>query len=67
MFCALLVKEAHKTWGDAVSEVREAIDFLRYYANDAERIMRPAATADPSPAASAGRPQLGVTESNTLR
>ena len=29
-FCALLVKEAFKTWGDAVSEVREAVDFLRY-------------------------------------
>ncbi len=26
-FCALLVKEAFKTWGDAVSEVREAVDF----------------------------------------
>ena len=38
-FCALLVKEAFKTWGDAVSEVREAIDFLRYYAGEAERIM----------------------------
>ena len=42
-FCALLVKEAFKTWGDAVSEVREAVDFLRYYANEAERIMRPIA------------------------
>ncbi|MDE2456186.1 MAG: proline dehydrogenase family protein, partial [Burkholderiales bacterium] len=31
-FCALLVKEAHKTLGDCVSEVREAIDFCRYYA-----------------------------------
>jgi RHH-type transcriptional regulator, proline utilization regulon repressor / proline dehydrogenase / delta 1-pyrroline-5-carboxylate dehydrogenase len=40
-FCALLVKEAFKTWGDAVSEVREAIDFLRYYANEAERVMAP--------------------------
>ena len=40
-FCALLVKEAFKTWGDAVSEVREEIDFLRYYANEAERIMAP--------------------------
>ena len=40
-FCALLVKEAFKTWGDAVSEVREAVDFLRYYANEAERIMAP--------------------------
>ncbi len=40
-FCALLVKEAHKTWGDTVAEVREAVDFLRYYANQAERIMQP--------------------------
>ena len=31
-FCALLVHEAGKTYGDAVAEVREAIDFLRYYA-----------------------------------
>jgi RHH-type proline utilization regulon transcriptional repressor/proline dehydrogenase/delta 1-pyrroline-5-carboxylate dehydrogenase len=31
-FCALLVKEAHKTWGDCVAEVREAVDFCRYYA-----------------------------------
>ena len=42
-FCALLVKEAFKTWGDAVSEVREAVDFLRYYAGEAERIMQPLA------------------------
>jgi RHH-type transcriptional regulator, proline utilization regulon repressor / proline dehydrogenase / delta 1-pyrroline-5-carboxylate dehydrogenase len=34
-FCALLVKEAHKTWGDCVSEVREAVDFCRYYAEQA--------------------------------
>jgi RHH-type transcriptional regulator, proline utilization regulon repressor / proline dehydrogenase / delta 1-pyrroline-5-carboxylate dehydrogenase len=40
-FCALLVKEAFKTWGDALGEVREAVDFLRYYANEAERIMQP--------------------------
>jgi RHH-type transcriptional regulator, proline utilization regulon repressor / proline dehydrogenase / delta 1-pyrroline-5-carboxylate dehydrogenase len=39
--CALLVKEAFKTWGDAVAEVREAVDFLRYYANEAERVMAP--------------------------
>ena len=26
-FCGLLVKEAHKTWGDCVAEVREAVDF----------------------------------------
>ncbi len=42
-FCALLVKEAFKTWGDAVSEVREAVDFLRYYADEAQRIMQPVA------------------------
>ena len=40
-FCALLVKEAFKTWNDALSEVREAIDFLRYYADQAERVMTP--------------------------
>ena len=42
-FCALLVKEAFKTWGDAVSEVREAVDFLRYYALQAQHIMQPLA------------------------
>ena len=40
-FSAMLVKEAFKTWGDAVAEVREAVDFLRYYADEAERIMTP--------------------------
>ena len=47
-FCALLVREAFKTWGDAVSEVREAVDFLRYYANEAERIMQPVALPGPT-------------------
>jgi RHH-type proline utilization regulon transcriptional repressor/proline dehydrogenase/delta 1-pyrroline-5-carboxylate dehydrogenase len=47
-FCALLVKEAFKTWGDAVAEVREAVDFLRYYANEAERIMTPIALPGPT-------------------
>ena len=62
-FCALLVKEAHKTWGDAVSEVREAVDFLRYYADEAQRIMQPLDL----PGAHAGV-TLGVTgETNTLR
>ncbi len=41
--CALLVQEAFKTWGDAVAEVREAIDFVRYYAQEAQRIMQPLA------------------------
>lgn len=36
-FCGLLVREAHKTLGDCVAEVREAVDFLRYYAHQAEQ------------------------------
>ncbi|MDM0106707.1 L-glutamate gamma-semialdehyde dehydrogenase [Variovorax sp. J22R24] len=47
-FCALLVKEAAKTWGDAVAEVREAVDFLRYYADEAERVMQPVALPGPT-------------------
>ncbi|HYF16674.1 MAG TPA: L-glutamate gamma-semialdehyde dehydrogenase, partial [Ramlibacter sp.] len=39
--CALLVREAAKTWSDAVAEVREAIDFLRYYAQQAQALMQP--------------------------
>ena len=35
-FCAVLVKEAFKTQADCVAEVREAVDFLRYYADGAE-------------------------------
>jgi RHH-type transcriptional regulator, proline utilization regulon repressor / proline dehydrogenase / delta 1-pyrroline-5-carboxylate dehydrogenase len=31
------VKEAHKTLGDCVAEVREAVDFCRYYADQAEQ------------------------------
>ncbi|WP_372096657.1 bifunctional proline dehydrogenase/L-glutamate gamma-semialdehyde dehydrogenase PutA [Tistrella mobilis] len=29
---AILIREAGKTWPDALAEIREAIDFLRYYA-----------------------------------
>ncbi|MDH4449819.1 MAG: L-glutamate gamma-semialdehyde dehydrogenase [Rhodoferax sp.] len=75
-FAALLVKEAFKTWGDAVSEVREAIDFLRYYADQAQRIMQPMpcpqvhgnpVVADGSWAGVRGRDAYGVTgETNTL-
>jgi RHH-type proline utilization regulon transcriptional repressor/proline dehydrogenase/delta 1-pyrroline-5-carboxylate dehydrogenase len=35
----LCIAEAGKCLPDAVSEVREAIDFLRYYAAEAERLM----------------------------
>ncbi len=34
---ALLMREAGKTRDDAVAEVREAVDFLRYYADQAAR------------------------------
>jgi RHH-type proline utilization regulon transcriptional repressor/proline dehydrogenase/delta 1-pyrroline-5-carboxylate dehydrogenase len=35
---ALTCREAGKTLGDAISEVREAVDFARYYANQAETL-----------------------------
>jgi RHH-type proline utilization regulon transcriptional repressor/proline dehydrogenase/delta 1-pyrroline-5-carboxylate dehydrogenase len=47
-FCALLVKEAGKTWGDAVAEVREAVDFCRYYADEAERLAAPQTLPGPT-------------------
>jgi RHH-type proline utilization regulon transcriptional repressor/proline dehydrogenase/delta 1-pyrroline-5-carboxylate dehydrogenase len=34
-FVSLLVAEAGKTLGDAIAEIREAVDFLRYYAHRA--------------------------------
>ncbi len=45
---ALLVLEAHKTHWDAVAEVREAVDFLRYYALEARRLMQPIALPGPT-------------------
>jgi RHH-type proline utilization regulon transcriptional repressor/proline dehydrogenase/delta 1-pyrroline-5-carboxylate dehydrogenase len=63
LLCALLVKEAFKTWGDAVAEVREAIDFLRYYAQEAERLMQPQTLPGRQ-----GNVTPGITgESNVLR
>ncbi|MCH9852263.1 MAG: bifunctional proline dehydrogenase/L-glutamate gamma-semialdehyde dehydrogenase PutA [Alphaproteobacteria bacterium] len=35
---AVLTTEAGKTLPDAIGELREAVDFLRYYANEAEKI-----------------------------
>ena len=37
-FMALCVQEAGKSIPDAIAEVREAVDFLRYYANQAEKL-----------------------------
>ena len=39
---ALLAREAGKTHADAVSELREAVDFLRYYAAGAAALTAPA-------------------------
>jgi RHH-type proline utilization regulon transcriptional repressor/proline dehydrogenase/delta 1-pyrroline-5-carboxylate dehydrogenase len=38
---SLLVREAGKTWAHAVAEVREAVDFLRYYAAQVRRDFSP--------------------------
>tara|TARA_R110002012_G_scaffold91371_2_gene222538 strand:- start:101 stop:3769 length:3669 start_codon:yes stop_codon:yes gene_type:complete len=35
---AITTREAGKTLLDGIAEVREAVDFLRYYANEAERL-----------------------------
>lgn len=35
-FMALAIKEAGKHWQDSIDEVREAVDFLRYYAVEAK-------------------------------
>lgn len=43
-FLALLSLEAGKTLGDGISEVREAVDFCRYYAAEARRLF-----AEPQP------------------
>ena len=47
-FCALLVHEGRKTLGDAVSEVREAVDFCRYYADEAQARLAPQALPGPT-------------------
>lgn len=40
-FMRLIILEAGKTWQDAVDEIREAVDFLRYYADEAESKLVP--------------------------
>lgn len=36
--CALTAREAGKSLSDAIAEIREAVDFLRFYACEAERL-----------------------------
>ena len=38
-FVAILCREAGKTFGDGISEVREAVDFCRYYAGQARQLI----------------------------
>jgi RHH-type proline utilization regulon transcriptional repressor/proline dehydrogenase/delta 1-pyrroline-5-carboxylate dehydrogenase len=45
---ALLAQEGRKTFGDGVAEVREAIDFCRYYAEQAEARLAPQALPGPT-------------------
>ncbi|HEX5803282.1 MAG TPA: bifunctional proline dehydrogenase/L-glutamate gamma-semialdehyde dehydrogenase PutA, partial [Azospira sp.] len=46
---ALIVREGGRTQGDAVPEVREAIDFLRYYAKEArQKFAEPIALPGPT-------------------
>lgn len=47
-FTALIVREGGRTLADAVSEVREAIDFCRYYANEARTTLTPRLLAGPT-------------------
>jgi RHH-type proline utilization regulon transcriptional repressor/proline dehydrogenase/delta 1-pyrroline-5-carboxylate dehydrogenase len=41
----LIVREAGKSYANAVAEVREAADFLRYYAHEARRTLLPGSPA----------------------
>jgi len=47
-YASLLVREGRKTWGDCISEVREAIDFCRYYALQARTRLAPQALPGPT-------------------
>jgi RHH-type proline utilization regulon transcriptional repressor/proline dehydrogenase/delta 1-pyrroline-5-carboxylate dehydrogenase len=47
-FVALLVMEGGKTLADGVSEVREAVDFCRYYADQAATKLAPQALPGPT-------------------
>lgn len=37
---ALLAREAGKTLADAINEIREAVDFLRYYADESDKLSK---------------------------
>jgi RHH-type proline utilization regulon transcriptional repressor/proline dehydrogenase/delta 1-pyrroline-5-carboxylate dehydrogenase len=47
-FYSLCIREAGKTLPDAVLEVREAVDFLRYYAAEGRRLAKPVRLPGPT-------------------
>ncbi len=54
-FLSLCQREAGKTLGDAVLELREAVDFLRYYAAEARRLFTPEGEVLPGPTGESNR------------
>ncbi len=48
MFIALCTKEAGKTIPDGIAEVREAVDFLRYYGQQARKLFVPEVLPGPT-------------------
>src|SRR5260370_28955122 len=44
----LMAREAGKTLDDGIAELREAVDFCRYYAADARRALAPAPMPGPT-------------------
>jgi RHH-type transcriptional regulator, proline utilization regulon repressor / proline dehydrogenase / delta 1-pyrroline-5-carboxylate dehydrogenase len=57
-FLSLCQREAGKSLGDAVLELREAVDFLRYYAAEARRLFTPEGEALPGPTGESNRMTL---------
>ncbi|MGE0115784.1 MAG: bifunctional proline dehydrogenase/L-glutamate gamma-semialdehyde dehydrogenase PutA [Steroidobacteraceae bacterium] len=45
---SLLIREAGKTRSDAVNEIREAVDFCRYYASEARKLLNEQTLPGPS-------------------
>lgn len=47
-FVRLIAQEAGRTWQDGLSEVREAVDFMRYYAAQARTLAEPKTLPGPT-------------------
>ncbi len=58
LFLSLCQREAGKTLVDAVLELREAVDFLRYYAAEARRLFTPEGERLPGPTGEENRLRL---------